>query len=104
VQTQLLDKNPETPLRVYAVWVPLPISMTRDKWDAANMPDARVREFWDVDQVISGWFGSQVDGLDGLSWDMYYLYGPDAVWDTVPTPLIRSGGSIYAERERLRTR
>jgi hypothetical protein len=33
---------------------------------------------------------------------MYYLYGPDAVWDAVPSPLVGSGGSIYAERESLR--
>ena len=98
-----MANNSAAPLRVYAVWVPLPINMARDNWDAATFPDPRVREFWDIDQVISKWFGDRVDGIDGLSWDMYYLYGPDAVWDTVPSPLIRSGGPIFDEREKLIT-
>jgi hypothetical protein len=33
---------------------------------------------------------------------MYYLYGPEAVWETIPAPLISSGGTIYRERETLR--
>ena len=48
-----------------------------------------------------GWFASEVDGYEGLSWDMYYLYGPDAIWETVPAPLVSSGGTIYDEREKL---
>ena len=75
--------------------------MTRDKWDDATLTDDRVREYWDVDLGISRWFASQVDGIHGLSWDMYYLYGPDAVWDTVPLPLVGSGGTIIAERDSL---
>jgi len=38
-----LDKYPAAPLRVYAVWVPLPVSMTHDAWDAANLTDDRVK-------------------------------------------------------------
>ena len=45
----------------------------------------------------------EVDGYEGVSWDMYYLYGPDAVWETIPAPLIGSGGTVYREREVLRT-
>jgi hypothetical protein len=44
-----------------------------------------------------------VDGYQGVAWDMYYLYGPDAVWESVPSPLVGSGGTIYREREVLMT-
>ena len=65
------------------------------------MPDLRVTHFWDGKQVLSQWFASQVDGYQDVSWDMYYLYGPEAVWKTMPTPLIDSGGTIYRKRDQL---
>ena len=37
-----------------------------------------------------------------LAWDIFFLYGPEAVWDDVPAPLITSGSTIIAERDRLR--
>jgi hypothetical protein len=101
VQTQILAQYPSASLRVYAVWVPLPLIISRDTWDATNMPDARVVHFWDGEQIISQWFAKEVDGDQGVSWDMYYLYGPDAVWKTVPAPLVDSGGTIYRERHQL---
>jgi hypothetical protein len=79
----------------------MPLTVSRDKWDGTNMPDLRVIHFWDGEHIISQWFASQVDGYRGVSWDMYYLYGPDATWETVPAPLVDSGGTIYRERPAL---
>ena len=79
----------------------MPLIISRDSWDATVIPDARVDHFWDGEQVISQWFAKEVDGYRGVSWDMYYLYGPDAVWNNVPTPLVDSGGTIYRERHQL---
>jgi hypothetical protein len=90
-------------LRVYAVWVPMLGGDSRDDWDGRTMPDPRVLHFWDGEYLMGKWFAKQVDGYEGVSWDMYYLYGPDSVWETVPSPLVDSGGAIYRERERLRT-
>ena len=81
----------------------MPLIVSRDTWDGANMPDARVVHFWDGEQAIGQWFAKEVDGYKGVSWDMYYLYGPDAVWETVPSPLVDSGGTIYRERHQLET-
>jgi len=67
------------------------------------MPDPRVKHFWDGELEVARWFARQVDGFEGVSWDMYYLYGPEAEWKTVPGPLGYSGGAIYRERETLRT-
>jgi len=68
-----------------------------------TMSDARVTHFWDGERQIGEWFAKQVDGYDGVAWDIYYLYGPDAVWENVPLPLLGSGQTIYAEREKLKT-
>ena len=68
------------------------------------MPDPRVKHFWDGELEVSRWFARRVDGYEGVSWDMYYLYGPEAEWKTIPGPLDYSGGAIYRERETLRTR
>ena len=103
MQTQLLKDYPSEQVRVYAVWLQMLPTITRDTWDATIMPDGRVKHFWDGELDAARWFAREVDGYEGVSWDMYYLYGPDAEWETVPTPLIDSGGTIYREREALRT-
>ena len=73
----------------------------RDKWNGNTMPDTRVMHFWDGNLQIGQWLAKQVDGYDGIAWDIYYLYGPDATWETVPTPLVGSGITIYSERKTL---
>ena len=73
----------------------------RVMWDGKTMPDARVSHFWDGDRKVGQWFAGHVDGYEGIAWDTYYLYGPDAVWDAIPSPLAGSGGTIYGEREAL---
>ncbi len=75
---------------------------SREKWNGANMPDARVLHFWDGELIAGRWFAGQVDGSEGTAWDTYYLYGPDAVWETIPAPLAGSGRTIYAQRQTLK--
>jgi len=102
VQTQLLKEYPSKQLSVYAVWLQMFPGVSQDKWDETLMPDGRVRHFWDGELEVARWFARQVDGYEGVSWDMYYLYGPDATWKATPAPLAGSGGTIYREREMLR--
>jgi hypothetical protein len=80
-------------------------SISKDKWDATIMPDPRVKHFWDGELGAARWFAKQVDGYEGVSWDMYYLYGPGAIWETetIPGPLMDSRGTIYGERQTLMT-
>lgn len=101
MQTQLLAQNPSDSVRVYAVWLPMLWGDAREKWNGTTMPDTRVIHFWDGERRVGQWFAEHVDGYDGIAWDTYYLYGPDAVWETSPSPLVGSGRTIYAERETL---
>ena len=66
------------------------------------MPDPRVIHFWDGETKVGEWFAEQVEGYRGVSWDVYYLYGPDAKWEGIPSPLAGMGGTIYGEREKLK--
>ena len=103
MQNQVLAQNPSTKLRVYAVWLPMLRSDAREEWNGTTMPDPRVMHFWDGETAIGQWFAEQVEGYRGISWDAYYVYGPDATWEDIPSSLVASGGTIYAERETLRT-
>jgi hypothetical protein len=73
----------------------------RERWNGNTMPDPRVTHFWDGERKIGEWFAREIDGYVGIAWDTYYLYGPNATWETVPSPLAGSGSSIYGEREAL---
>jgi hypothetical protein len=74
----------------------------REEWNGNTMPDPRVMHFWDDEAEIGQWFAKQVDGYEGIAWDAYYLYGPDATWEAVPSPLVDSGSTIYSERQTLK--
>ena len=101
MQSQLLAQYASEQLRVYAVWLPMLGGDAREEWNGTTMPDARVTHFWDGELQVGRWFAQQVDGYDGVAWDIHYLYGPDAVWKNVPSPLVGSGRTIYAERQSL---
>lgn len=70
-------------------------------WNGTTMPDSRVIHYWDSERIVGQWFAENVDGYEGIAWDTYYLYGPNAVWETIPSPLAGSGGTIYSERDTL---
>lgn len=104
MQTSILEQYPTGKLRVYAVWLPMLWLDTRGMWDGNNMPDPRVTHFWDGQRIIGKWFASEVDDYQGISWDAYYLYGPDATWAATPSPLVASGGPIYPNRAALQAK
>ncbi len=101
MQNRLLAQYPSDQLRVYAVWLPMLGGDAREAWNGTTMSDIRVTHFWDGDALVGQWFAKQVDGYEGIAWDVYYLYGPDATWETVPKPLLGSGGTIIGERDTL---
>jgi hypothetical protein len=58
--------------------------------------------FGDGKREVGQWFAEHVEGYEGVVWDTCYLHGPQAAWETVPSPLIGSGSTIYAEYETLK--
>ena len=103
MRDHLLEQLPSDKLRVYAVWLPMLWTDAREMWNGNTLPDSRVMHFWDGERQVGEWFAEQVEGYRGVSWDVYYLYGPDAKWEAIPSPLVASGGTIYGERETLET-
>jgi hypothetical protein len=101
VQGQLNKYQSDT-VKVYVVWLPMLDGDARDKWQGRFMPDPRVIHFWAGEYMAGQWFAGEVDGYQGIAWDVYYLYGPDATWETVPSPLAGTGRTIYHERETLK--
>jgi hypothetical protein len=102
VQNQLLAQLPSDQFRVYAVWLPMLWGDARERWDGTTMSDPRVTHFWDGETLVGEWFAEEVEGYRGVSWDVYYLYGPDAKWESIPSPLVGMGGTIYGERQTLK--
>jgi hypothetical protein len=101
VQKRLLTENPSARLRVYVVWLPMLAKDARQTCDRAALPDARALHYWDGRREVAKWFARNVEGRDGVAWDVYYLHGPEAVWGAVPSPLAGSGGTVFAERLSL---
>jgi hypothetical protein len=102
VQQQILQRNQAAHLHVYAVWVPF-LGGTEEASDLSRrvLPDPRVDQFWDGAALTSAWFAKNVDHSPGLAWDVFYLYGPDAMWSQVPGPLVSSGGTIIGSSSSL---
>jgi hypothetical protein len=103
VRDEILAQLPSEQLRVYAVWLPMLWSDARGMWNGNTLPDPRVTHFWDGEMQVGEWFAEKVEGYRGVSWDVYYLYGPDATWENTPSPLVGMGGTIYGERNVLDT-
>lgn len=101
MQDELLTQYPSDTIRVYVIWLPMLGGDARETWDGNIITDTRVTHYWDGKRKVGKWFAEQVDGNERISWDSYYLYGPDAVWDNTPSPLVGSGRTIYGKRETL---
>lgn len=85
MQTILNDVSDER-LRAYIIF--LPILQTDDRGSAkkraSEFADKRLAYFWDGDRS-TGKLWQRVLDLEGIAWDVYFLYGPEAQWDREPT-------------------
>lgn len=104
MQEEILEKNPAANVKVYAVWLPMIASDARSEWKKSLIPDSRVIHLWDEQRVVGRWFAAQ--GRYGedveVVWDIYFLFGPEAQWETLPDPLVSWGRTVVAAREKLR--
>ncbi len=102
MQRQVLEKNRTANLSVYAVWVPF-LGGNEQAADLSGqvLPDPRVIQYWDDAAATSAWFAKHVERSSAPAWDVFFLYGPNAEWTSIPGPLASSGGTIIGQSSAL---
>lgn len=90
--------------RLYVVWLNQRSTDARDTIDESTLADPRVTQYWDGEGITGTYFAeSDLGGLgfSGFVYDVYYVFGPDAVWGNEPSPLAASGGPVVSDGEKL---
>jgi hypothetical protein len=93
VHSDILDRYPAAKLKVYAVWFDMLTGDSRQFLDTRALGDPRVTYYWDEGKVVGRWFSANVAGREDVTWDAYFLYGPDAQWGQQLGPLVSSSDS-----------
>ena len=101
MQQDILEKNPSANLRVCAVWFDMLAGDSRDGWDGAWLTDPRVVHLWDEQKLVGNWFADHVTRGHGTEWDVYFLYGPQARWESQPPAPVSWGGTVEREVGKL---
>ena len=73
-------------------------------WTGNVITDPRVVHFWDDKKLVGRWFsekGNPDTSDPGVTWDAYFLYGPDAEWNDKPEPLVNWGAPVRNEYDTL---
>jgi hypothetical protein len=97
-----LERYQDAGLRVYVVWVHRWGTDSRAEIDGAGLVDPRVTHLWDTGGVVGAPFLDRfgVD-LDGLDYDFFLLFGPEATWGSSPPRPVSSGGTVVGASDRL---
>jgi hypothetical protein len=89
----LLSKTNDPRLQTFVVHVPrmTPPPKAKDVPEAATLlRNDHVRHYWNPSgsfgEELSQGLGLKVDGEDVDAWDVWLVYGPDAVWDGMSPP------------------
>jgi len=81
---RLMEEIPDERLRVYIVWEPMLSGDSKRlaERQASRAEDSRVvYQAWDEERV-SGHAWAEVLEMEGVAWDVYFLYGPNSQWRT----------------------
>lgn len=99
---EILAKHPTARLKVLAVWFDMLPGDSRQVLDTRVLADPRVTYYWDAGKLAGQWFSDHVTRRSGITWDAYFLYGPDASWDQRPSPLVGSSrGPVIGSTDAL---
>jgi hypothetical protein len=105
VEQEILKKNPQAPVQVYAVWFNMLPNDSRGGRPADILTDARVEQFWDEHHVLGTAFAPLDNWQWGVLWDAYFLYAPQTRWKpsalSPPEP-VSTGRTIFSTREELK--
>ncbi len=103
MQTEILEENLNADIEIYAIWFNMLPADDRSRWDPTLLTDPRADHYWDEDREVGRWYADRGEfGHGSIAWDLYYLYGPEAKWEEGPAPLLRSGYTIFGDREQLK--
>ena len=106
MQKEILEKYPSAKLRVYVVWFSMIPTDARSRWSwtGGSINDQRAVHFWDEQKIVGRRFATREnsEGDGGIVWDAYFLYGPDARWDSKPEPLLSTGVTVRGEADELK--
>ncbi len=110
MQKEILEKQPNADVRVYAIWFSMIESDSRPAWPRDALTDPRVTHLWDEERALGRWYAQDLKlkvwsrtlktSTDAL-WDAYLLYGPEARWTSGPKPLVSWGATIMESRKEL---
>ena len=100
MQKQILERNPDADLAVYVVWLPVLPQDSRFSVTQA-LVDPRVTHFWDNEQILNNELARAFDLGEGLVWDVYFLFGPDAAWGEAPPRALGTGSPVVAHMATL---
>ena len=97
VQGTILEKIPDAPIHVYAIWTPANLNDKPSDVDTSILTDSRVSHFWDVEGGVGKWFAEAPqymrEKIEGpIAYNFYSLHAPEAQWDEAPAPLASFGG------------
>jgi len=102
VQQEILEKHPDSNIKVYVAWVPMLAGDSRSGWDRCAMSDPRATHLWDGKRLATRAFAGEVEGATAPVWDAYLLYGPKTTWGVGDPPRpISSGYTVYGARGEL---
>ena len=103
MREEILDKQPQARLKVYAIWFNMIWTDSRSRWPEDVLRDPRVVHFWDEKRVVGRWYEEHVTHRgEEVEWDAFFVYGPAASWDATPPQVITWGRTILSAKERLR--
>ncbi|MFN7970951.1 MAG: hypothetical protein U0166_01135 [Acidobacteriota bacterium] len=105
MQKDLLEKNADANIKVYAVWFNMYPGDERSTWPSGLLPDPRVTHFWDESKVVGTWYPAHSkEGTPGdVLWDAFLLYPRGVKWADAATTPTTWGRPIVKDRERLAT-
>ena len=104
MRENVLDAEPSDDLRVFAVWLNQRVTDERGAIDESILADPRVTQYWDGEGITGTYFAdADLGGLGaaGFVYDVYYVFGPDAVWTNQPESPAAAGGPILYEGDAL---
>ena len=114
MQEEILAKQKDADLAVYAIWFNMYPTDARERWPAEVLTDSRVIHYWDEQKNAGRWYGERLRDIESqmasnsaenegpILWDVYLVYGPEGRWDATPAGLRRWGRTILKTQDEFR--